>query len=357
MKRKILFIVPSMRGGGAERVILTLLKHLPRDRFESSLALVEKVGPYLEELPDDITIYDLNARRVRYAVPRMIRLVRRIHPDIVFSTLGPLNIALLSLRKLLPANIRMVVREANTVSSQLQDNVYKLLWFALYRRFYPKADKIICQSKAMEDDIRINFGIVSSKIKVIHNPIDLPRVRGLSSGVSPFRDYGKGPHILAIGRLEKQKAYHRLINSFPNLLRKQSDAQLWILGEGSLKEDLYQRCRQLGIDDMVHFMGFQRNPYVWMSNADLFVLSSVYEGLPNVLLEAMACGCPVISLEHPGGTREILKMTGQVNRYVNDLSWDDDWFDRPSSEIQLIIEKTFGLDAIIGQYTSVLSSV
>lgn len=357
MKRRILFIVPSMRGGGAERVMLTLLKHLPRERFKFSLALVDKVGPYIDELPDDIIIYDLNASRVRYAVPGMVRLINRIHPDIVFSTLGHLNIVLLALRKVLPDNMRLVVREASTVSSQLKHNPNKLLWFTLYRRFYPRADKIICQSKAMEDDIRINFGILPSKTKVLYNPVDLAWIRGLSAGVSPFRDCGKGPHILAVGRLEKEKAYHRLINAFPNLLRKQSGAQLWILGEGSLKKDLYQCCRQLDIDRRVHFVGFQRNPYVWMANADLFILNSVYEGLPNVLLEAMACGCPVVSLQHPGGTREVFEKTSQLNRYVNDLSWDDEWFEKPSPEIQLALEKNFGHKTIIRQYADVLDIV
>ena len=120
--KKVLFILPSLRGGGAERVMVTLLKHLNRDKFDLHLALVSKEGPYLIEVPDDVPIYDLGVKRVRYAFVPMLKLIRRLKPDIVFSTLGHLNIALIMLKFLMPSHTRLIVREANTVTVNKQHN-------------------------------------------------------------------------------------------------------------------------------------------------------------------------------------------------------------------------------------------
>lgn len=360
MKKNILFIVPSMRGGGAERVMLTLLKHLPREQFELSLALVEKVGPYLDELPDDIMVFDLKARRVRYAIPKIIRLINKIKPDIVFSTLGHLNIALMMSKKLLPKNVKVVIREAIIVSSQIKQyrNILtKALWTNLLKRFYPKADKIICQSDFMKEDLRLNFHIPDSNMMVIYNPVDISLVLIKSKESNPFQDIQGFPNIISVGRIDDQKAYHRIIEAFPNLLRKQKKAHLWLLGEGALREKLHQQCIHLGINDRVHFVGFQENPYAWMAHADLFVLSSIYEGLPNVLLEALVCGGSVVSLEHPGGTREIFEITGQLDRYVKELAWEDKWFEKPSSEVRHKLEEHFGLGKVITQYVSLFNGL
>lgn len=356
MKNKILFMVPSMRGGGAERVMLTLLKHLPREQFELSLALVEKEGPYLSELPDDVTVFDLDTERVRYAVPKIIRLINKIKPDIVFSTLGHLNVALIASQMLGKRSASIVVREGTIVSAQNSILANGTFWSFLYKRYYPKANKIICQSKAMADDLNSEFRIPKNKTCTIYNPIDLDYIDSLADDENPFTK-GEGPNIVAIGRLAREKAFDKLIEALPSLLVKHHGAQLWILGEGPWLDDLKYLSTQLNIEERVHFVGFQANPYVWMAHADLFVLNSIYEGLPNVLLEAIACGCPVISLEHPGGTREILEITGQLDRYVKELTWEEQWFEKPSPDVRRKLEEYFGLDKVIAQYVKVFNDL
>ena len=223
MKKKILFIVPSMRGGGAERVMLTLLKHLPREQFELSLALVERVGPYLSELPNDVTVFDLDTGRVRYAVPKIIRLVNRIKPDIVFSTLGHLNIALIISQIFWKHSASLIIREGTVVSTQNSILANGVVWNYLYRRYYPKANRIICQSIAMADDLNIEFKIPQSRTFTIYNPIDLDYIDSLTDGKNPF-PIGVGPNIVAIGRLAREKAFDKLIKAFPSLLLKHHGA-------------------------------------------------------------------------------------------------------------------------------------
>lgn len=357
LRKKILFIVPSMRGGGAERVMLTLLKHLPREHFDLSLALVENEGPYLKDIPSDISVYALNMKRVRYAIAKIIKLVNEQCPDVVFSTLGYLNLSLLMVRFLLPKKTRIIVRESNTVSSQLQFGDNKWLWKALYKSQYRKADMIICQSKFMARDLQDNFGVPSKKLTVIYNPVDMPKIIKYTSADSPFLKINSECNVIAVGRLEKQKAFHRIILKFPDLIKQKPEANLWLIGEGPLQGELENLCRQLKIEKKVHFTGFQDNPYAYMANADLFVLSSIYEGLPNVLLEAIACGCPVISLEHPGGTREIMELTGQSERFVSELNWDKWWFERPLPTVKQRLEQYFGLNQIIDNYKEILQNL
>lgn len=352
MKRKILFIVPNMCAGGAERVILTLLKHLPREQFDLNLALVEKAGPYLNELPNDVVVYDLGAGRVRYSVLKIVRLINKNRPDIVFSTLGHLNVALVISKIFWKHLASLIIREGTIASIQNSVIANGHLWSCLYKRCYPKADKIICQSKAMADDLISKYKIPQSKICTIYNPIDLDYIDSLMEEEPPFFTT-EGPNIVAIGRLATEKRFDKLIIALPSLLSKYPGAHLWIIGEGPLRDKLKYLSAQLNIEERVHLVGFQHNPYTWLANADLFVLSSAYEGLPNVLLEAMACGCPVVSLEHPGGTREIFEITGQLDRYVKELTWEEKWFKKPSPEVRRKLEITFGLEKVVGQYRDV----
>lgn len=311
--KKVLFILPSLRGGGAERVMVTLLKYLDREKFDLHLALVTKEGPYLAEVPDDVRTYDLGAQRVRYAFLPMLKLIRKLKPDVVFSTLGHLNMALIILKFLMPKHTRLIVREANTVSEIVRLSSRPLLWQFLYKTLYKRADLIVCQSDYMQQDLIKNFNIPAEKTVRIYNPVDIESIKKkANSGENPFPS--SSPNIVAIGRLVYQKGFDRLLRAMPQLLKEKPNAKLWILGEGPLEQELRGQCNRLGIAKNVEFAGFQENPYVWLKHADLFVLSSYYEGLPNVLLEAIACGCPVVAVDHPGGTREIMEKLGLSDR-------------------------------------------
>ncbi|WP_176706072.1 glycosyltransferase [Paenibacillus hemerocallicola] len=354
MRRKVLFMLPSLNGGGAERVLLILLKHLDPAKFDVSLAVVAFEGPYVKQLPPNISIYDLGVKRVRYMFIPLLKLVWKLKPDTIFSTLGYLNIALVLLRPFLAKRVKLIIREGSIVSYSIKHGKLAFLWPYLYRTFYKKADLIVCQSRFMMKDLEDHFQIPAGKMRQIYNPVDIDTIkRKAGSGENPFA--GKaGTNIVAIGRLSHEKGFARLIESVPDLLMVRPDARLWILGTGPLENELRSLTYSLGLHDRVIFAGFQENPYCWLKHADLFVLSSFFEGLPNVLLEAIALSCPVLAIRHPGGTGEIMELTGQSDRLIDTIGWKEDWFARPDRKASVKLEQHFEVGGIVGQYASVM---
>jgi len=304
MKKKILFIVPSMRGGGSERVISIILKHLSREKFDITLALLKKEGKYLDDLPTDIKIIDLEVTQARFALVKIIKLILSQKPDIVFSTLGYLNILISIIRPFFSKNIKFIARESSIVSIQNKQEKYPKLFDFLFKNFYKNFDLIISQSNYMKNDLVQNYNIDSDKIEVINNPIDLENISKLSN-----EKLDEKIELLAVGRLDKNKNFKDIITILPNL-----NFTLTILGEGKEKESLLNLAKQLKVEDRVKFLGFQSNPYKYMKNAKVLILTSKYEGFPNVILEANACGTPIVAYDCAGGTAEIVE--NGVNGYL-----------------------------------------
>jgi glycosyltransferase involved in cell wall biosynthesis len=292
-----------MRGGGAERVIITLLEHIDRLRFEPHLGLVKAEGPYLNNVPKDVCLHDLKAVRARYALPGIVRLAWRVRPQIIFSTTGQVNLALILGKRLLPPHLRLLVRETTVVSSQLSDTPYPRAFFWLFRHLYRHADRVICPCDYSLVDLAKHFAVPRARLERIYNPVDSKRIERLAMGGSPYTS--AGPNLIAVGRLSKEKRLHLLIEAIPYVRRVLPTAELTILGAGPLEAELKTQCRRLGLDRAIHWAGFQENPYVYLRHADLFVLVSRYEGLPNSLLEALALGTPSLAVDSPSGIREI----------------------------------------------------
>ncbi|MDQ3776532.1 MAG: glycosyltransferase [Pseudomonadota bacterium] len=316
-RRRVLFVMPTLRGGGAERVMITLLCHLDRARFQLVLAVVDSLeAAYRADVPKDVEFIDLRCTRVRYALPKIMRLIWRSRPDVVFSTLGHLNLALAMLRPLLPNGVRYIGREGCVVSETLTEYTHPRLWAWAYRRFYARFDVVVCQSLDMRDDLVGHFAFPPVKAVIIHNPVDIERIRCLAADVSS-RDHEPAawrtetaPHLVAAGRLSRQKGFDLLIEALALCDGRQP--RLTLLGEGPLRAALEELARQRGVAERVRFAGFQKNPYPFFVRADAFVLSSRYEGFPNVVLEALACGTPVIAMPSPGGVAEIAELAGGV---------------------------------------------
>ncbi len=303
MKRKrILFFLPFMNGGGAERVILTLLKHLNRKKYEPILVMLRKEGRYLPLIPDDIKVIDLQATQARYAIFKIIQVIKETQPDIVFTTLAYLNLIIAMLRPLFSKNIIFIARESNTVSVRNKREKYPRLFDWLYKKVYKNFDFIVTQAKFMRDDLIDNYGINRDKLVTIYNPVDIENIEKKAQqyidGLSDDQY-----NLLAVGKLGYQKGFDMLLSIMTKLDERY---HLTILGEGSDKEHLEQQIKKLHIADRVTLAGFSDNPYAYMKRADLFVLSSRYEGLPNVVLEANACELPVVAFDSPGGTAEII---------------------------------------------------
>jgi glycosyltransferase involved in cell wall biosynthesis len=356
-KIRLLFTLGSLEGGGAERVIINLLKYLDRSKFELHLAVVHYYGPFIESVPGDVVLHDLKAGRVRKSFLPFIRLFRQLKPELIFSTLGYLNLAILLLKPFIPRTTKIFVRETSLVSENLQEVPFLWIWEWLYRLFYKKADCIICLCQTMVKDLTEHYNIEPGKMVCIYNPVDLAEIHILADqGLNPFSGNGQGPHILAAGRLGPEKGFDRLIRAFSSLINKKPTARLWIMGKGDREDSLKGLIRELNLQEKVFLTGFQTNPFLWFKHADLFVLSSRYEGLPNTLLEALACGCPVVALQHPGGTGEVLEILGLKERYVDSLDhWLEGWWERPSDGVAYSLEHHFGKNKIIREYENLLS--
>ena len=312
--KKVLFLAPSMRGGGAERFLTILLRNLNRERFEGSLGLVIKDGPFLDDIPEEVKILDLKSQRVRYVLFRLIRMIRQIDPNIVFSTIGHLSLFVIIARPALSRKTLFIARETNIPSVNINQSAFPILFLILYRWLYPKLDLLICQSQDMKNDLVENFGISEKSMVVINNPVDIEWVKKRAVSEKKLFDSGNY-NLLAVGKLKYQKGFDLLIKTIS--LLDDERYHLTILGTGPDGESLKALANELGIAGQVTFQGFVENPYKYMAQTDIFVLSSRFEGFPNVVLEAMACGTPVVSFSCRGGIDEIIQ--DGVNGYSVDL--------------------------------------
>jgi len=318
-KDRILLVVPSLRAGGAEKVMVHLANHLDRERFEPFLAVGTAEGPNAENLKPDVTLYNLGAMRSRAAVPAILKAVRTVKPRAVISTLG-FNFAVAITSPLFPRGTRTLLREGSTASAYieamaLQNKTDARISHYSHRLLYGLADKIICQSDFMKDDLAKVYHLPEHKLARIYNPVDFDRIDELAAaGDNPFK--GEGPHLLTIGTLYHAKGYDFLLPAFAKVRQRFPGATLTFLGDGEDREQLIAQANQIGLGDSARFAGFEANPYRWLKYADLFVSSSRYEGLANVILEAMALGTPVVATDCPGGNREVMEegVTGWLAR-------------------------------------------
>lgn len=297
---RVLFVLPSFAGGGAERVTLTLLRVLDPERFSISLTVLDGQGPLSKLMPKHVSLTDMATPRLRYALPALIAAIRRDRPDIVFSTLGYINLALLAARPLLPKNTKIVVREANMPSLSLPGASHPSLFRVAYRMLYPLADAVICTSAKMADEMIRDFSVFPARIFQLANPVDETAIRRAATPM--MREEGEGLRLVAAGRLTRQKGFDRMIDMMVAL---DPSSYLTIFGEGPDRAELEAQVKNLGLEDRVRFAGFCDNPWAYYAGADAFVMPSRWEGLPNAALEALACGTPVIATPESGGIDEV----------------------------------------------------
>jgi glycosyltransferase involved in cell wall biosynthesis len=311
MRRKVCFVLPSLNGGGAERAAVQIINGLDPAKWDRSMFLFAREGPYLGEVDANVTVTaaDTPSRFGRWSALRAFIAGER--PDIVMAFLSYFSV--LTAVRAAMAGSKVVFNLQTPMSAFLTDADYrwrrgghKTAFSAVTRIGYGAADVIVATSQGVADDLTVNFAIDPANIQVIPNPVDLDRVRlaiteQIDDRVLPS---GPGPLIVAAGRLAEAKNYPLMIEAFA-LLRKEMAVRLCILGQGELEEPIRKLIADRGLTDAISLAGFQSNPWKYIAQGDVFLLTSRYEGFGNVLIEAMACGVPVVATAS-AGTRDII---------------------------------------------------
>lgn len=304
----ISIFLPSLGGGGAERMMLQLANSFAEQGLQVNLVLLEKDGVYFSDISPQVNLVHLEAKRVLLSLPKLVRYLKQEKPAYLICALYHVNLVGLWAKFLARVSTHIVVTVHNTLSSQSNKSTWKnLLINSLIHYCYPWADSIVAVSGGVADDLATTVNLPCNRIKVIYNPVVTPNLilKAQTTVDHAWFSSKESPVILGVGRLTKQKNFPTLIKAFA-IAQKNCSARLMILGEGEERLQLEALVKELGLEDKVSLLGFVNNPFAYMAQANLFVLSSAWEGLPTVLIEAMAVGTPVVSTNCKSGPEEIL---------------------------------------------------
>ena len=282
--------------------------------FTTDLVLAEARGPYLEQLAPEVNVVDLKSSGVVTSLPRLVRYLRQHRPEALLATLNHANVVALLGGRMAGVDIRVVTRTSNMLFPYRTTALRQRSLKAAVRLFYPLANAHVAVSQGVAEDLQKFTGLDTKKIHTIYNPVvtdDLLENARLAPEHLWLNENAIGsavrpPVLLGVGRLTGQKDFGTLIRAFAEVRRVQA-ARLIILGEGAQRANLEALAAELGVAEDVSLPGFAQNPFAFMARADVFVLSSRFEGLPGALIQAMACGCKVVSTDCPSGPAEILK--------------------------------------------------
>jgi glycosyltransferase involved in cell wall biosynthesis len=295
---------------GVEKVIGNLVRQWGQWGIEIDLLKIRRHGPNLDPWPEGVRLVELGASHVNTALPALIRYLRRMRPFALLTDKNRVNRAAILARILAGNRTKLGVRLGTTVSVNLASRGRFERWQqrTSIRRLYPKADRVIVPSEGVADDLSAYTGLSRDHISVVRSPIVTPELARKAAATvdHPWLD-GDGPQvILGVGELGYRKDFATLIRAFA-LVRKERACRLLILGRGRQRDELMALANELGVTEDVDLPGFNANPYAFMARADLFVLSSRWEGMPVALVEALACHTPVVSTDCPSGPREVLE--------------------------------------------------
>ena len=364
--RKISFFSYDMRVGGAEKMILTLLPRFINAGYSVDLVLVKKAGAFLNEIDPGVTIISLGKEHVSQSLIPLIRYFKKTKPDIFISSLTHLNTISILARIISRAKTKTIITEHSSITiNNLQKGGKEVILVFLAKFLYPHADKTVVVSEGAAQNLIEALKINPNKVQKIYNPIDIDRIRILASETidESWLNEKNAPVLIAIGRLEQEKNFFFLLDVFQTLIKKRK-ARLLILGEGSEREALEQQIRAYGIQNDVKLPGIKTNPYPYIAAADILLCTSRYEGFNITLVESLACGTPVISIDCPYGPAEILEngkygqlippgdRYGMVNAIIAAIDHPESL---PSKEKLAERANYFSIERIFSEYQELIS--
>jgi glycosyltransferase involved in cell wall biosynthesis len=308
-KKRIAVFTRYLTVGGLQRVMMRVANELAKRGYPVDLVLAKGLGPLANEVRSDVRVVNLDNNHVWASLPGLLRYLEEASPAVMLSGEVPSNLVAMWARLLTSADTKFVVsvHQNTTLHAQTAAIWYRKLIPYLIRIFYPAAHHVVTVSEGIGEDLKQLSPRLKSKTQVVHNPvIDQEIFQKAKAPVShPWLADEEVPVILGVGRLSREKNFDLLLRAFAKVCAVR-DARLMLLGDGPKREHLERLVNKLQIEDQVDMLGFVDNPYPYMADASLLVVSSIFEGLPTVIIEALACGCPVVSTDCPSGPREIL---------------------------------------------------
>jgi glycosyltransferase involved in cell wall biosynthesis len=359
--RPLSFFIQDLREGGAERNVARLLNGIVARGVPTDLVVIRRRGAFFEELDPRVNVVELAQRRTLASVLALKRYIERRRPLALVSSLTHTNIAAILANTAASRRTKVIVVERNqfTLNRGLKRGTVKLSYL-MVPWLYPKADLVAGVSEGVRDDLARATGIPASRIAVLYNPVVSDAIEK-SAGAPvehPWLHEPGTPVVLGVGRFTRQKNFALLLNAFA-AVRSRRRARLIVLGDGELRKDLEDLSRALGIAGDVDLPGFDANPFRFMRRAGVFVLSSDWEGLPTALIEAMACGAPVVSTDCDAGPKEIL-LGGRLGRIVRKGDIDglagaiSATLDAPGDQAATVARaREFSLDRAVDRYLQV----
>jgi glycosyltransferase involved in cell wall biosynthesis len=308
MNRKVTFIIGSLNGGGAQRVCVNIANALIDNNWEVSLIVLNLSNSvYHDQLNSEIKLINLGVNHTRVALIHLMNYFKRVDNNLIVTFDYELSIISILLKIIFRYNIKILVRNINTFSQVLNSSTS--LWTRLYAKFvlrnlFGKADYFINQCQEMQDDLLKYYPEILNRTCVINNPVS-QEIIDFHSSVG-INGHPKENYILFIGRLENQKAPHKAILIFSKIAECYPDLRLKIVGTGRLEYDLKKYAQSLGLLGRIDFIGFQKDVIKYYLMAKATILTSIYEGFPNVLIESISLGTPVVSFNCPSGIGDIV---------------------------------------------------
>jgi glycosyltransferase involved in cell wall biosynthesis len=371
--KKIFFLIPSLISGGSERVFSILANHLDHQKWAITVVVLDGRQRFYEIDEEKVRVIDLKTPRVRQSFVKIFKLIRSEKPDLVVSTLSHMNQFIALIKPFLPRETRFIARESTILSVFHQQETVPALRDFLVRWLYPSFDGIICQSQRMANDFKDNYKIPSSKLNIINNPVEViarhdfnREARSGTEGVKCSGNFEGFQNVVlkkaafrfvSVGRLSIEKGIDKALRILAQLDNR--DFEYHLIGDGNERGRLEELAKTLGISENVTFQGVQKNPFAWMASADFLLLTSEFEGFPNVLLEAGAIGTPSIAFACGGVVGEIIEdgLNGFIVPDGDEVAFKaailrgcQTTFNR--RKIQDLTKEKFGVEKIVGKYAA-----